>query len=93
MDDIKQTMKELRETIDEALFYVKAYKYCLESFNGVLEDYNHEIELLEMDLKDGDKSYGAFRKSFELSTKRKLISEVICFMTNALEDAKSGDIE
>ena len=80
------------EAIEEAEAIVKAFKYSLEALDERLEDYEHEQELLEQDMKEGVRGVGATRHCVELSTKKKLISEVLCFMTQAIEDAKKGDI-
>ena len=80
------------EAIEEAEAIVKAFKYSLEALDERLEDYEHEQELLEQDMKEGVRGVGITRHCVELSTKKKLISEVLCFMTQAIEDAKKGDI-
>ena len=80
------------EAIEEAEAIVKAFKYSLEALDERLEDYEHEQELLEQDMKEGVRGVGVMRHCVELSTKKKLISEVLCFMTQAIEDAKKGDI-
>ena len=80
------------EAIEEAEAIVKAFKYSLEALDERLEDYEHEQELLEQDMKEGVRGFGVTRHYVELSAKKKLISEVLCFMTQAIEDAKKGDI-
>lgn len=63
----------------------KAYSDSLDAFQSVLDDLIHEGELLEADLKDGITGFGMTRHCFEVRVKKKLMSEVICFMTQALE--------
>ena len=96
MDEINEALgyiAELRKTVQEATPIIMAYKYSLESFSNVLEDIRHDIDLLDEDIKSGVRGYGVSKNKIVLETKAKLMSEVICFMTTALEDAKKGDIE
>ena len=91
---------ELIETLDEAITKLKelapyyvAFGNCMESFVSRLEELENESELLDQDLKEGVRGYGINRKCFEVRTKKKLLSEVVCFMSESLEEAKKGEIE
>lgn len=79
--------------IDEAQVIIKAFKSSLESINGRLKELEHESELLELDLQDGVKGYGMQRKCFEVRVKKELLRDILCFMTQALEEAKEGSNE
>ena len=91
---------ELIETLDEAIEKLKklvpyyiAFCNCLESFAIRLDELENESESLEQDLREGVRGYGMNRKCFEVRTKKKLLSEVVCFMSESLEEAKKGEIE
>ena len=93
INELSEKNKELVSTISEMSPYVVAFKYCLESLNSRLEELEHESELLDQDLRDGVNGYGITRKCFEVKTKKKLLSEVLCFMCESIDEAKAGDIE
>ena len=90
IDELMKKVEDLQTLLAEVTPFIVAYKYCLESFEGVLEDFEHESELLEQDLKSGESGFAISHKCFENRTKKKLISEVICFMTQAIDDAREG---
>lgn len=66
----------------------KAFDELLELFGKVLEDFEYERELLDMDMRDGERGVGISRKCIELRTKIKLMSEIICFTEQTLEYMK-----
>ena len=81
-------MDEAIEKLKELVPYYIAFCNCLESFVSRLDELENESESLEQDLKDGVRGYGMNRKCFEVRTKKKLLSEVVCFMNQTLEEAK-----
>lgn len=101
-DDSKESQKRkdaldrailAMRAIDEAQVIIKAFKSSLESINERLEELEQESEILELDLQDGERGVGITRKCFEVRVKKKLLRDILCFMTQALEDAKEGSEE
>ena len=93
INELMEKVKEQSGLISELAPFIVAYKYCLECFEKEIEELDHSIELMELDLKEGERGYGLQRKYFQAGQRRKLLSEVLCFMFNSIERAKAGDIE
>lgn len=93
IEELTGRYEGVKNTLDEVTPFVVAFKYCLESLESRLEELEHESELLDQDLSDGVNGYGITRKCFEVKTKKKLLSEILCFMCESIDLAKAGDIE
>lgn len=93
IEELSGRYENARATLDEVTPFVVAFKYCLESFESRLEELKKETELLEADLRDGVNGYGMTRKCYEVRVKKKLLSEILCFMCESIDMAKAGDIE
>lgn len=89
----KDCLDVLYKSLEEAVNIAKAFEESMKAFNARLEELEHETELLEADLQDGIRGYGMNRKCFEVRVKKELLRDVICFMTQALEEAKEGSAE
>lgn len=81
-------LKSLVDDLEVATDYLKAFEYCLESFDKFLDDLENETQLLNQDLADGERGVGISRKCLEVSTKKKLIIEIICLMKSTLEEVR-----
>ena len=81
-EDVKADFKRLPKE--------EAFDYCMKSINSRYEEIIHEGELLEQDLRDGEKGVGLSRKCFENTVKAKLMREILCFMRNTLDECREG---
>lgn len=81
-------LKSLVDDLEVATDYLKAFEYCLESFDKFLDDLENETQLLNQDLADGERGVGISRKCLEVSVKKKLIIEIICLMKSTLEEVR-----
>ena len=89
-EELMQVCDKQADLIEKLGAYTKAYTDICEALQGRLDELEHETELLEADLQDGVRGYGMNRKCFEVRVKKELLRDIICFMTQALEDAKEG---
>lgn len=93
IDELMEKVKEQSGLISELTPFIVAYKYCLESFESERERLEHDIELMELDLKEGERGYGLQRKYFQAGQRSKFLSETLCFMCETIDQAKKGEIE
>ena len=93
IDELMEKVKEQSGLISELTPFIVAYKYCLESFESERERLEHDIELMELDLKEGERGYGLQRKYFQAGQRSEFLSETLCFMCETIEQAKKGEIE
>ena len=93
IEELLKKVEEQQDLISELTPFIVAYKYCLECFEKEIEELDHSIELMELDLKEGERGYGLQRKYFQAGQRRKFLSEVLCFMCESIDMAKAGDIE
>lgn len=93
IEELLKKVEEQKDLISELAPFIVAYKYCLESFESERERLEHEIELMELDLKEGERGYGLQRKYFQAGQRRKFLSEILCFMCETIDQAKKGEIE
>lgn len=91
--EMMQVCEKQANLIEKLGAYPKAYTDICEALQGRFEELEHETETLEADLQDGVRGYGMNRKCFEVRVKKELLRDIICFMTQALEEAKEGSDE
>lgn len=89
----KDWLDSLNASLEEAVNISTAFAESMKAFNARLEELEHETELLEADLQDGVRGYGMNRKCFEVRVKKELLRDILCFMTQAIEEAKEGSGE
>lgn len=92
-EELMQVCDKQADLIEKLGAYAKAYTDICEGLQARYEELEHETELLEADLQDGERGVGITRKCFEVRVKKELLRDVICFMTQALEEAKEGSGE
>lgn len=92
-EDLMQVCDKQADLIEKLGAYTKAYTDICEALQGRLEELEHETELLEADMAEGVRGYAVTRKCFEVRVKKELLRDIICFMTQALEEAKEGSGE
>ena len=93
IEELLKKVEEQKDLISELTPFIVAYKYCLESFESERKKLEHDIELMELDLKDGERGYGLQRKYFQAGQRSKFLSETLCFMCETIDEAKKGEIE
>ena len=91
--ELMQVCEKQANLIEKLGAHTKAYTDICEALQGRLEELEHETENLEADLQDGVRGYGMNRKCFEVRVKKELLRDIICFVTQALEEAKEGGKE
>jgi len=68
--------------------YEKLYHEVMQTFQEIIDDFYHDLENIEQDMKDGEKGIGIQLKQREVGTKIKILREAICYMESAEETAK-----
>lgn len=92
INELSKKIDELKSLASEMSPYVVAFRYSLECLNNKLTDLEHESEKLNEELKSGINGYGMTRKCFEVRVKKELIDEILCFMCDSIDEAKTRGI-